>query len=345
MGKRARERRVSPTEAKLALDVVRKTGDRKLEQLLWAAFLATDGLPLVQRYVLGPDGQPIDMQGRPIDVAVGRNVPDGCTISLKGRTWAPSRAARRSSCASQGRPRGRHLPPAERKAALVRAWERIWRYVGARVLGLDASAGGPRGLEAQTVQVFVVPPGAPGLRDVPWCRETKIKIEAERRDRTLQLRELLSSVPASAATVELIAVPLGFPFDSERAWRSPTIRLQGRTSGISPSRAVQFALRAVRKISGRKARFDPSAGPIRLACLVLRRGYRDLPRAKIGEVAQKVYRLGRPLKKGDEDRKEWRAVVRHQAGARRQVAAAWRGPPRDVWPSVHAPPDGARNLR
>jgi hypothetical protein len=320
---------VSATDAKLALDVVRRTGDDELEGRLMAAFGQTNGLPLLHRYVIGPDGEPIGM-GPPIDVVVGKNVPDGFTISVEGRTWSPSRAGGRGgSSGKRGRPRSEYLPPREAEESLVRAWERIWLYVRERVLGMPPGRTAFQGLDSQSVQLSIVPPGTTSSVPPSWFAMRTVEVGTDPRDRRQVLRELLAEAPTSEPVAELIIVPAGQGIDSAVGWRSGPVRLRGSGKGLRPSTVLARAERKILRLAGRKARFDPSQGPIRLACLLLREGHGNLPRAPIGDVVCEVYGLGRDCAPSPAGRyrNEWRIVVRHVRGARRQITAAGREVP------------------
>lgn len=126
---------MNATDAKLALDTVRRTGAERLEGRLIAAFVLTDGLPLLHRYFISPEGEPIGL-GLPFDILVGKDPPQGHGVAREGRTWAPWRLGKQTDRRDRGKPRSGYLPQREAEKTLVRAWGPIWLYVREQVRGM-----------------------------------------------------------------------------------------------------------------------------------------------------------------------------------------------------------------
>ena len=236
----------------------------------------------------------------------------------------PSRTRSGTDQRLRGRPRNEYLPPRKEQELLSRVWELIWLYVGEKVVGMPSDRTALRGAASQGVDLWLAPTGEAPPKGPSWLKQRNVPVGAPARERRQTLRELFSKVPTSASVAELRVVPAAEGFGSGDGWRSGPILLRGSGRGARPSAVRARAEREIVKVAGRKPRFDPSQGPIRLAVFLLRRGYGGLSKLTIGQCAQAVYDLVAPLAKGDEDRSEWRAVVRHYAGARRQAAAAGR---------------------
>lgn len=197
--------------AKVAWDVVKASGDEKLEDLMRPAFLTRSG-PLMLHRVAYNDGEPTGL-GTIVDVYAGGTIPPGHAVSRSGKMWAPSRAESKGE-RGRGRPPQQYRTPREETAGAIRAWKRVWRYVRQEVDG------------KQTPVWLGMPPAVSvcalvrrGRRFVQIaCRVFETGDDARKRGRALQ--KMLESVPPAAPDVKIALARVAKPprSDDAAAW-------------------------------------------------------------------------------------------------------------------------------